>query len=251
MPSYRHSVSYWCFSKIPLAEFAKHAKGMGIDSIELLLPEDWPTIRREGLVCSVSQPVDTIPDSMNRRENHDRLIPLFEKRLKDCADAGVPNLVCFSGNRAGISDEEGLENTVAGYKKIIGIAERVGVTLCLELLNSKINHPDYQCDRSAWGVEVCKRISSERFKLLYDIYHMQVMEGDIIRTIREIHPYIAHYHTAGNPGRNEIDDSQELNYPAIMRAIQATGFTGYVGQEFVPTGDPLTSLREAIRICTV
>lgn len=224
---------------------------MGIESIELLPPEDWPTVKREGLTCAMAQAVDSITDSMNRLENHSRLLPLFEQRLRECAEAGVPNLVCFSGNRAGISDEEGLENTVEGYKQIIGLAEKHRVTLCLELLNSKVNHPDYQCDHSAWGVEVCRRISSERFKLLYDIYHMQVMEGDVIRTIQNLHPYIAHYHTAGNPGRNEINDTQELNYPAIMRAINRTGFNGFVGQEFVPTGDPLSSLREAVEICSV
>ena len=251
MNSFRQSVSQWCFSKIPLPEFARTAKALGLDSIELLDPKDWPVIKEYGLVCAMSKPVDTITDSFNRRETHARLIPALKERLKECAAAGVPNIVCFSGSRGGRSDEEGLEICTEAFKQIVGTAEQVGITLCIELLNSKINHPDYQCDHTAWGVELCKRVGSERLKLLYDIYHMQVMEGDVIRNIRENHAYIGHYHTAGNPGRNELDDSQELNYPAIMRAIKATGFRGFVGHEFIPTRDPLTSLREAIALCQV
>jgi len=251
MSSLRQSVSRWCFSKIPLPEFARMAKEIGLEAIELLAPEEWPVIREYGLICAVSQPVDTITDSLNRRENHARLIPLMKARLHECAAAGVPNLVCFSGNRRGQSDEEGLEICAEGYKELAGTAEKLGVTLCVELLNSKINHADYQCDHTAWGVELCQRVGSERIKLLYDIYHMQVMEGDVIRNIRDHHAYIAHYHTAGNPGRNEIDDDQELNYPAIMRAIKATGFKGFVGHEFVPTGDPISSLKQAIALCKV
>jgi hydroxypyruvate isomerase len=251
MSSFRHSVSQWCFPQIPLRELAAAVRPMGIESIELLEPADWPVVREHGLVCALGRGPDNITDSFNRRENHAALVPAFRTRLRECAVAGVPNLVCFSGNRRRQSDEEGLEICAEGFKHIVGAAEQAGVTLCLELLNSKIDHPDYQCDRTAWGVELCRRVGSERLKLLYDIYHMQIMEGDVIRTIRDHHAYIGHYHTAGNPGRNEIDDSQELNYPAVMRAIQATGYRGFVGQEFLPTRDPLTSLREAIKLCSV
>lgn len=251
MPTLRHSVSRWCFAKIPLPEFARLAKELGIESIELTGPDEWPVLQAQGLMCAVSQPVDTITDSLNRRENHASLIPAMKARLQACAAAGVPNLVCFSGNRRGQSDEEGLEICAEGYRQLAPTAEKLGVTLCVELLNSKVNHPDYQCDHTAWGVELCRRVDSERVKLLYDIYHMQVMEGDVIRTIQANHAYIAHYHTAGNPGRNEIDDTQELNYPAIVRAIQATGYRGFIGQEFVPKRDPIASLKQAIELCTV
>ena len=251
MSSYRHSVSQWCFPSIPLPELARAARAMGIESVELLEPADWPVVLAAGLTCAMARGPDTITDSFNRRENHAALVPAFHQRLRECGAAGLPNVVCFSGNRRGLSDEEGLENCVAGLKQIAAVAEREKVTVCLELLNSKVDHPDYQCDRTAWGVEVCKRVGSERVKLLYDIYHMQIMEGDVIRTIRENHRWFAHYHTAGNPGRHEIDATQELNYPAIMRAIAETGFTGFVGQEFLPKRDPLASLREAIKLCTV
>jgi hydroxypyruvate isomerase len=251
MSSFRHSVSQWCFPSIPLPDLARAVRVIGIESIELLEPADWPVVREHGLICALGRGPDTITDSFNRRENHARLVPAFHQRLRECAAAGVPNVVCFSGNRAGQSDEEGLENCVEGFKQLVGAAEQAGVTLCLELLNSKVDHPDYQCDRTAWGVEICKRVGSERLKLLYDIYHMQIMEGDVIRTIQENHTYFGHYHTAGNPGRHEIDDSQELNYRPIMRAIAATGYKGFVGQEFLPTRDPLASLREAVELCTV
>ena len=224
---------------------------MGYSSVELLEPADWPVVRQHGLVCALGRGPDTITDSFNRRENHDRLVPAFQQRLRDAANAGVPNLVCFSGNRRGQSDADGLEICAEGLRKVVGVAEQVGVTLCLELLNSKVDHPDYQCDHTAWGVELCRRVGSERLKLLYDIYHMQIMEGDVIRTIQQNHTYFGHYHTAGNPGRHEIDAAQELNYPAIMRAIADTGYTGFVGQEFLPIRDPLTSLREAIKLCSV
>ena len=194
---------------------------------------------------------DTITDSFNRREHHARLVPAFPQRLREGARAGLPNLICFSGNRRGQSDEEGLEICAEGLKQIVGVAEREKVTLCLELLNSKVDHPDYQCDHTAWGVELCRRVGSERFKLLYDIYHMQIMEGDVIRTIQQNHAYIGHYHTGGNPGRAEIDATQELNYPAIIRAIVATGYRGFVGQEFIPKRDPVKSLVQAFKICDV
>ncbi len=251
MSQIRHSVSHWCFEKIPLPELARAVREIGLESIELLEPEQWPVVQAAGLTCAMARGPDTITDSFNGRENHARLVPAFQQRLRDCARAGLPNLICFSGNRRGQSDEEGLEICAAGIRQVVATAEREKVTLHLELLNSKVDHPDYQCDRTAWGVELCRRVGSERFKLLYDIYHMQIMEGDVIRTIQQNHAYIGHYHTGGNPGRAEIDHTQELNYPAIIRAIAATGFSGYVGQEFVPKGDPLAALREAVRLCTV
>jgi hydroxypyruvate isomerase len=251
MSSIRHSVSQWCFPTIPLPALACAVRSIGIESIELLEPSEWSIVQQEGLLCALARGPDTITDSFNRRENHAHLVPAFQQRLRECAVAGIPNVVCFSGNRRGQSDEEGLEICAEGFKQLVGVAEKSGVTLCLELLNSKIDHPDYQCDRTAWGVELCKRVGSERFKLLYDIYHMQIMEGDVIRTIQENHEYFGHYHTAGNPGRHEIDDTQELNYRGIMRAIAATGYRGFVGQEFLPTRDPIASLREAVELCTV
>jgi hydroxypyruvate isomerase len=193
----------------------------------------------------------TIPKGFNRLEHHREHVPSMLERIHACADAGLPNVICFSGNRAGMSEEEGLDNCVVGLKQIVGEAEKSGVTICMELLNSKVDHRDYMCDRTAWGVELVKRVGSERFKLLYDIYHMQIMEGDVINTIRREAAYIGHYHTGGVPGRHEIDDTQELNYPAVMRAIATTGFKGFVGQEFIPAKDPLTSLRQAVERCTV
>jgi hydroxypyruvate isomerase len=187
----------------------------------------------------------------NRLENHDEFVPAFEQRIREVAEAGFPNVICFSGNREGMDDEQGLENCVVGLRRIMPAAERLGVTVCMELLNSKVNHPDYMCDHTAWGVELVKRVGSDRFKLLYDIYHMQIMEGDVIRTIQDNHEYIAHYHTAGNPGRHELDETQELFYPAIMRAIKETGFQGFVAQEFIPTREPIAALAEAYATCNV
>ena len=259
----RQSVCKWCFRDIPLDEFSAAAKKMGLESVELLNPEDFPTLKKHGLTCAmVNFPtgktpqgvtVGGIPKAWNRLEHHDTLIQAYEKRIAEAADAVYENVICFSGNREGMADEKGLENCAAGLKRIIATAEKRKITLVMELLNSKVNHKDYMCDRTAWGVELVKRIGSERFKLLYDIYHMQIMEGDVIRTIKENAAYIGHYHTAGNPGRNEFEpqDQQELNYPPIMRAIKATGFKGFVGQEFQPKRDPLTSLREAVKLCAV
>ena len=251
MPSVRHSVSRWCFAQIPLPEFARAVRSLGLESIELLHPEEWAVVREYGLTCAMGNGPDSIAESMGRRENHARLVPAFAERIQLAAQAGVPSLVCFSGNRHGRSEEENLEACVEGYRQVIRLAERAGVTLCLELLNSKIDHPDYQADSTRWGVELCERVGSERFKLLYDIYHLQIMEGDLIRTIQAHHSHIGHYHTAGNPGRHELDDAQEINYGTVTRAIQATGFTGFIGHEFIPTRDPLASLQQAVRICTV
>jgi hydroxypyruvate isomerase len=259
----RQSVCKWCFNKIDLEPFAVAAKEMGLESVELLNPADFPLLKKIGLHCAmVSNPtgktaqgvtVGGINKAWNRPEHHDTLVELYEKRIAEVADAGFENLICFSGNREKMPDEQGLENCALGLKRILPLAEKRGVTLVMELLNSKVNHKDYMCDRSAWGIELCKRLGSERFKLLYDIYHMQIMEGDVIRTIQESHRFFAHYHTAGNPGRAEFEpqDNQELNYVPIMRAIKATGFKGFVGQEFIPKRDALASLRAAVQLCNV
>ncbi len=259
----RQSVCKWCFKDIPLEPFCVAAREMGLESVELLGPADFPILKQHGLHCAmVSNPtgktsqgtmVGGIAKSWNRPEHHDTLVALYEKRIAEVADAGFENVICFSGNREGMDDQQGLEHCARGLKRLLGVAEKRRVTLVMELLNSKVNHKDYMCDRTAWGAELCKRLGSERFKLLYDIYHMQIMEGDVIRTLRDNAAYIGHYHTAGNPGRNEFEpqDPQELNYPAIMRAIKATGFKGFVGQEFQPKRDPLTSLRAAVRLCAV
>jgi len=257
----KQSVCKWCYQSIPLEDMCAAAAGMGLKSVELLQPEDFPTLKKHGLICAmVSNPtvaagdvkVGGITKAFNRLEYHDALVPAYESHLRATAEAGYPNLICFSGNRDGLADEQGLENCVKGLKRLLPLAEKLGVTICMELLNSRVNHKDYMCDRTPWGVELCQRLGSERFKLLYDIYHMQIMEGDVIATIQANHQYFAHYHTGGVPGRAEIDETQELNYPAIMRAIVATGFTGYVAQEFVPKRpDVLASLRQGVRICDV
>jgi hydroxypyruvate isomerase len=259
--SFRHSVCKWCYPKISLEDLAAAAKDLGLASIELLDPVDFPTLKPHNLTCAmVSFPtartpqgvtVGGIPKAFNRLEHHDTLAGIYEKRIGETAAAGFENLICFSGNREKMDDQQGLENCAVGLKRILAAAERSKVTICMELLNSKVNHKDYMCDHTAWGVELVKRVGSERFKLLYDIYHMQIMEGDVIRTIQENHAFIAHYHTGGNPGRHEIDETQELNYPAIARAIKAMGFRGFVAQEFVPARDPLTSLAAAVKICSV
>jgi hydroxypyruvate isomerase len=261
--SLRQSVCKWCYRDIPLDAFAPMAKEMGLESVELIDPPDFATLKRHGLTCAmVNYPsartpqgvsVGGITKAWNRPEYHDTLVQIYEKRIAETADAGFANLICFSGNRERMDDEQGLEHCTTGLKRILALAEKRGVTLVMELLNSKVNHPDYMCDRTPWGVELVKRIGSERFRLLYDIYHMQIMEGDVIRTIQQHHAHFAHYHTAGNPGRNEFEpqDNQELNYVPIMQAIKATGFKGFVGQEFIPKRDPLTSLRAAVKLCAV
>jgi len=257
-----HSVCKWCYDKIPLEDLCIAGKEMGLKSIELLMPGDFPTLQKHGLTCAlVSFPSGTtaagvkvggINSAFNRLEHHDALVAAYEPHLKASAEVGAKQVICFSGNRDGISDEQGLENCAIGLKRLLPLAEKLGITLVMELLNSKVNHKDYQCDHTAWGVELCKKTGSGNFKLLYDIYHMQIMEGDVIATIRDNHSFISHYHTGGVPGRNEIDDSQELFYPAIMRAIVATGYTGFVGQEFIPKrADKLASLKQGLEICTV
>ena len=251
-----HSVCRWCYNDMTVEELAEAAVRIGISSVELLTPEEWPIVKKYGLTCAmpfgpVEEGKNRLTDGFNNPENHGWLIPMYYDRIQEVADAGFDRVICFSGNRRGMSDEDGLKYCRKGLAEVIGIAEESGVTLCMELLNSKVDHPDYMCDRTSWGVELVKGLDSPNFKLLYDIYHMQIMEGDVIRTIRDNHEYIGHYHTGGNPGRNEIDESQELNYPAIMKAIVETGYTGFVGQEFIPRRTPLVSLREAIHICDV
>ena len=249
--SFRHSACRWCYKKIPLDDLAREGKRIGLESIELLDPEEWPVVQKHGLTCAMANGVTKIPEGLNRLEHHAVMVPGMIERIGACADAVLPNVICFSGNRAGMDDELGLANCAIALKQIVGAAEKHRVTVCMELLNSKVDHHDYMCDHSAWGVELVKRVGSERFKLLYDIYHMQIMEGDVVRTIRDNHAYIAHYHTGGVPGRHEIDQTQELNYAAIARAIKEVGHRGFVAQEFIPARDPLTSLAEAVAICTV
>jgi len=247
----RQSLCRWCYGKIELEALAATASRIGYKSIELVNPEDIPVLKKHGLTCAMIQGAGTIGSCLNRIENHDRIAMEIRERIDFAAAENLPGVLCFSGNRAGMDDETGLRNSALGVKRFIGYAEKRGVTVCLELLNSKIDHKDYMADHTRWGVNLCREVGSERFKLLYDIYHMQVMEGDVIRTIRDFHQYIGHYHTAGVPGRNEIDDSQELYYPAIVEAIKQTGYQGFLGQEFVPAGDPVSSLEEAFRICDV
>ncbi|MFS8615781.1 MAG: TIM barrel protein [Solitalea sp.] len=250
-----HSVCKWCFPDISLESLCKEAKGLGLGSIELLTVKDFPLLQKYGLECGmVSGVPGGIPRGLNRVENHDRIVEFFEAHIPLVAQSGfrVKNIICFSGNRDGMDDEEGLENCKKGLQRIMPLAEKHKVTLCMELLNSKVDHPDYMCDHTSWGAELARRVGSDRFKLLYDIYHMQIMEGDMIRTIRENQQYIGHYHTAGVPGRNEIDQSQEIYYPAVMAAIAETGFDGYVAQEFIPKGnDKLGALAAGIKICDV
>ena len=245
------SVCRWCYSRIPLDDLCVAAKSYGYKSVELLGENEWATARRHGLDVAIANSFGAIPVGFNRPENHDKLVADGERLIPLAAAGGVTKIVVFSGNRGGMSDGEGIANCVTGLKRLMPTAERHGVTLCMEMLNSKVDHKDYHADHTAWAVEVVKGVASPRFRLLYDIYHMQVMEGDVIRTIRDNFAHIAHFHTAGVPGRNEIDDSQELRYPRIMTAIADLGYTGYVGQEFIPKRDPLTSLREAFGICDI
>jgi len=252
-----HSVCRWCYAKIKLDDLCTAGLDMGLTAIDLLDPPDFATVQRHDLTCSmVSFPtlngLGGITKAFNRVEHHDTLVTAYTQRLQETAAAGYERLICFSGNRGGQDDETGLANCAAGLKRLLPLAEKLKVTLCMELLNSKRTHKDYQCDHVAWGAELVKRVSSERFKLLYDIYHMQIMEGDVCDTIRENHDCFDHYHTGGVPGRAEIDATQELNYARIMQAIVATGFKGYVAQEFVPKRtDPLASLRQAVTLCDV
>jgi hydroxypyruvate isomerase len=249
----RHSACKWCYPKISLETLCEKASEIGLQAIDLVDVADFPVLQKHGVGCGMVWGVPgSIGKGLNRLENHDAIVAYFEAAIPATAKAGFTNIICFSGNRAGMSNDEGLHNCALGLKRITPLAEKHGINICMELLNSKIDHHDYMCDRTPWGVDLCKAVGSERFKLLYDIYHMQIMEGDMIRTIRDYHDYIAHYHTGGVPGRHEIDSSQEIYYPAVMEAIVATGYKGYVAQEFIPSkADKLASLAEAIRICDV
>ena len=248
----KQSVSRWCYNKIPMPEFAKAVKEMGLTAIDLLGEKDWAVAADHGLVCSMGSGFGgSIPDGLNDKANHDAIVKGLEDGLPKAAKMKVPNLITFFGNRKGIPDREGLDNCIVGLNRIKAAAEQTGVTVALEVLNSKVDHKDYLGDRSAYGFEVIKAVNSPKVKLLFDIYHMQIMEGDVIRTVRDNHPLICHYHTGGVPGRNELDDTQELQWRTVAKAIADTGFTGYFAHEFVPKRDPLSSLREAVVLCDV
>lgn len=249
----KQSVCRWCYSDIAFEELCKAAKEIGLQSIELAGPEEWPILKKYGLYCAMPWGAGLgITKGFNDPAYHEELIKSYSEHIPKVAAAGYDKLICFSGNRNGLSDEQGIANCVEGLKKLMPICEKYQVTLVMELLNSKVDHADYQCDKTAWGVALCKKLGSDYFKLLYDIYHMQIMEGDVIRTLKENIKYIAHFHTGGNPGRHEIDETQELYYPAIMKAILETGYKGYVGQEFIPTKkNKLESLKEGVLICDV
>lgn len=248
-----HSVCRWCYNDIPFEDLCKAANAIGLASIELTGPDEWPVLKRYGLTAAMGWSAEKgITEGFNNPALHDELVTRYTELIPKAAAAGITQLICFSGNRRGLADEKGIENCAVGLKRLMGVAEQYKITLAMELLNSKVDHHDYQCDRTEWGVALCEKIGSDRFKLLYDIYHMQIMEGDVIATIRKHAKYISHYHTGGVPGRAEIDDTQELNYPAIMRAIVETGFKGYVGQEFIPRRpDKIASLKQGVTICDV
>ena len=244
------SVCKWCFSKIPLAEFAADVAAMGMVGIDLLDPPDFPTLKEHGLVCTMVQS-HSLTDGLCDTKFHKKAIEEMNVAIEATGAEGWKNVICFSGNARGIDRQTGMKNCVDALREVIPVAEKAGVTLQMELLNSKVNHADYMCDNSEWGVELVKQVGSDNFKLLYDIYHMQIMEGDIIRTIEKNHEYYGHYHTAGNPGRHELDETQELLYPPIARAIADTGYQGYFAHEFIPTRDPMAGLKSAVEQCIV
>lgn len=234
--------------KMSMEQMCQVCVQLGLYGIDFASPNDWPTLKKHGLICTMAH---SGASGLNRKQNHEKAVAALRKAIDATAEAGFPNVICMSGNRAGLADDEGIVNCVEGLKQIAAFAEEKKVTVCMELLNSKRNHKDYQCDRTAWGVEVCKKVGSPRVKLLYDIYHMQVQEGDVIATIRENIQYLGHFHTAGVPGRHEIDETQELYYPAVMQAIVDLKFDGYVAHEYGPKGDPLESLKKSVAICDV
>jgi len=251
----RQSVVHWCFNPMTVEALAAEAARLGLKSVELVGTEHWPVLKKHGLICAISGSHGFAQGFAHPGE-HDACLATLRRSIDATAAAGWPSVITFSGFRRGLSDAEGMNNMVAGLKKIVGHAEEKKVTLCLEMLNSRVNiemkgHPDYFCDDIDRTVEICRQVGSERLKVLFDIYHVQIMHGDVIARIKKYAPYIGHYHTAGVPGRNEIDDSQEINYPPIMKAIVATGYTGYVGQEFIPVRDKIASLTQAVKICDV
>ena len=253
MAPIKQSIAWWCFTpaKMTPESLLRAAADIGYTGIDLADQEYWQMVRDHGLQIASIRGHEALTDGLNRRENGARIEQELRANIALSAQWGRPVLVCFSGNRSGVDDKTGAEITAENLRRVAKTAEDAGVTLVLELLNSKVDHPDYQCDKTPWAVQVCQMVNSPNVTLLYDIYHMQIMEGDIIRTIQDNHAYFGHYHTAGNPGRNEIDDSQELHYPAIMRAIVATGYDGYVAQEFIPKGDPVAALKQAFDLCNV
>jgi len=246
----KQSVSRWCYGGIPMKDFCKNCVELGIGGIDLVGPGDWPVMKEFGLVGTCT-PSHGLPVGLNHKENHEECLKKIREAIEKTSEAGFPNVICFSGNRKGFSEEDGAANCVEALKKIAGFAEEKKVTLILELLNSKVNHKDYQADHTAWAVDICKKTGSPNIKVLYDIYHMQIMEGDLIRTIKDNIQYIGHFHTGGNPGRNEIDDTQEINYKAVMQVIAESKYSGWVAHEFIPKRDPLTSLKQAVEICDV
>ncbi|MDQ8146144.1 MAG: TIM barrel protein [Gemmatimonadota bacterium] len=247
-PAYRQSVARWCFSSTPIDDLCREAKRIGLHAIDLLSEDEWAVPARHGLACAIANGPGPISDGWNTIANHDRLVAESERLLPKIAAAGIPQMIVFSGNRRGLSDGEGIANCVRGLRRILPLAERLGVTITMELLNSKVDHRDYQADRTPFGVAIAEALGSSRFKLLYDIYHMQIMEGDVVRTIETYHRHIGHYHTAGVPGRHELDATQELYYPRIAQAIVGTGFTGFVAHEFMPTTAGFATLQDAQRI---
>ena len=249
----KQSISWWCFVQggMTPGQLLRAAADIGYSAVELAEPEHWPLIKEYGLTIASTNGGMSIEQGLNRREHHAYLEQQIRATIEQAKQWNIPNVIVFSGNREGLDDRLGAEITAEGLSRVAGVAEEAGVTLVMELLNSKVDHPDYQCDRTNWGVEVCRMVNSPRVKLLYDIYHMQIMEGDIIRTIRDQHKDFAHYHTAGNPGRHELDDTQELNYPPIIRALLETGYKGFLGQEFLPQGDPIAGLKQAFDLCNV
>ncbi len=246
-----HAVCHWPFNPMTIEELCIGIKKIGFNAIDLIGPNNWHILKANGVECSLCNGADMgIVKGWNDKQNHEQLIKGYTEVIPLVAKAGYKNLIAFSGNRNGMDDETGMRNSAEGLKKIMALAEKNNVTIIMELLNSRVDHPDYMCDKSAWGVELCKMVGSPNLKLLYDIYHMQIMEGDLIRTIKRDHQYIGHYHTAGNPGRNEIDETQEINYPAVVRAVLDTGYKGYFCQEFIPkAADKMASLEQAVRIC--
>lgn len=254
-PAYQtnHSTCKWCYGDIPLEELCERGQDIGLKSIELLTVKDWPTLKKYGMTCAMGT-LDTfsIENGWNDPANHAKLQENYKAAIRDAADHEIKNVIVMSGNRRRLTDYQGMVNCAIGLRPMVKMAAEMGVTLQMELLNSKVNHPDYMCDHTEWGVALAEMIGSDHFKLLYDIYHMQIMEGDIIATIKKHHEYIGHYHTGGVPGRNEINDSQELFYPAIIKAIHETGFDGFIAQEYLPTyDDKIKSLEEGMRICEV
>ncbi|NAS12018.1 hydroxypyruvate isomerase family protein [Poritiphilus flavus] len=248
-----HSACYWCYNSIPLDTFLQNLNELGVKAIDLVGPEDFPLLKKHGIHASMCWGAGKgIVEGWNNPALHDELVADYKEKIPLIAEGGYTNLICFSGNRNGMDDDKGLENCVKGLEQILPLAEKHGIVIQMELLNSKVDHKDYMCDHVDWGVELCKQLKSDSFKLLYDIYHMQIMEGDVIRTIRDYHEYIGHYHTGGNPGRHEIDETQELYYPAIMKAILETGYQGHVAQEFIPSWeDKIAALKQGVTICDV